>query len=265
MGSVILPHKIVLQWGASVAGKRRYYGFFCNLDVYCHISGQYGRADCCSLAYDLSTWVVLFLNVRQKGGLFWLLGRVMHICVMRVSRVLLPLCLCFALYPVVGSADPAPDDAAKGGSDTPVSVSFLTDLRPPVRPENLPRTRWEHMEGHSVWTRAALSALKDHGKPLVELVPRDIEAWCPAYSEASDADRRAFWVGFLSALAKHESTYKPWAVGGGGKWYGLLQILPSTARGYKCRVGTGAELKNCLLYTSPSPRDRQKSRMPSSA
>ena len=26
-----------------------------------------------------------------------------------------------------------------------------------------------------------------------------------------------------------------------------------------------AELKDCLLYTSPSPRDRQKSRMPSSA
>ena len=25
------------------------------------------------------------------------------------------------------------------------------------------------------------------------------------------------------------------------------------------------ELKGCLLYTSPSPRDRQKSRMPSSA
>eukprot|EP00828_Plagiopyla_frontata_P043699 TRINITY_DN691_c0_g1_i3.p3 TRINITY_DN691_c0_g1~~TRINITY_DN691_c0_g1_i3.p3 ORF type:complete len:125 (-),score=30.97 TRINITY_DN691_c0_g1_i3:25-399(-) len=25
------------------------------------------------------------------------------------------------------------------------------------------------------------------------------------------------------------------------------------------------EVKNCLLYTSPSPRDRQKSRMPSSA
>ena len=24
-------------------------------------------------------------------------------------------------------------------------------------------------------------------------------------------------------------------------------------------------LENCLLYTSPSPRDRQKSRMPSSA
>ena len=28
---------------------------------------------------------------------------------------------------------------------------------------------------------------------------------------------------------------------------------------------TGVQVKFCLLYTSPSPRDRQKSRMPSSA
>ena len=27
----------------------------------------------------------------------------------------------------------------------------------------------------------------------------------------------------------------------------------------------GFDIKTCLLYTSPSPRDRQKSRMPSSA
>ena len=31
-----------------------------------------------------------------------------------------------------------------------------------------------------------------------------------------------------------------------------------------CIIGLGA-LGTCLLYTSPSPRDRQKSRMPSSA
>ena len=29
--------------------------------------------------------------------------------------------------------------------------------------------------------------------------------------------------------------------------------------------GVAAPVKDCLLYTSPSPRDRQKSRMPSSA
>ena len=31
------------------------------------------------------------------------------------------------------------------------------------------------------------------------------------------------------------------------------------------RVGFERLIKTCLLYTSPSPRDRQKSRMPSSA
>ena len=30
-------------------------------------------------------------------------------------------------------------------------------------------------------------------------------------------------------------------------------------------IGEGSEYDICLLYTSPSPRDRQKSRMPSSA
>ena len=30
-------------------------------------------------------------------------------------------------------------------------------------------------------------------------------------------------------------------------------------------AGTRAGLQGCLLYTSPSPRDREKSRMPSSA
>ena len=31
------------------------------------------------------------------------------------------------------------------------------------------------------------------------------------------------------------------------------------------QIGTALHLYICLLYTSPSPRDRQKSRMPSSA
>lgn len=125
-----------------------------------------------------------------------------------------------------------------------VPEGFVTDLRPPARTAHLPRTRWQHMGGNELWTRAALSALKDHGKPLVDLVPADIATWCPKYPTATEAERRAFWVGFMSALAKYESTYKANAVGGGGLWYGLLQILPSTARGYKCNVGTGAALKN---------------------
>ena len=41
------------------------------------------------------------------------------------------------------------------------------------------------------------------------------------------------------------------------------------AEGWGCKVCLGDHIfiiaKDCLLYTSPSPRDRQKSRMPSSA
>jgi hypothetical protein len=116
--------------------------------------------------------------------------------------------------------------------------------RPPAREGELPRTRWEHRGDSVLWTRAALSALRDHGAPLVRTVPRDITDWCPAYPAASDKQRAHFWVGFLSALAKHESTYRPEAVGGSGQWYGLLQILPATARGYRCRAGSGEALKH---------------------
>lgn len=152
-----------------------------------------------------------------------------------------------ASRPVVAFAAPmpAPIEAVEAAIEiAPVVSGLAASPRPPVRPAYLPRTRWQHMEGHALWTRAALSALKAHGKPLVDTVPRDIGSWCPGYPDATEAERRAFWVGFMSALAKHESTYKPWAVGGGGKWFGLLQILPATARGYKCNARTGQGLKN---------------------
>eukprot|EP00656_Telonema_subtile_P001676 TRINITY_DN1072_c0_g1_i7.p2 TRINITY_DN1072_c0_g1~~TRINITY_DN1072_c0_g1_i7.p2 ORF type:complete len:110 (+),score=29.36 TRINITY_DN1072_c0_g1_i7:128-457(+) len=32
-----------------------------------------------------------------------------------------------------------------------------------------------------------------------------------------------------------------------------------------CCLGNGGDVRSCLLYTSPSPRDRTRSRMPSSA
>ena len=57
----------------------------------------------------------------------------------------------------------------------------------------------------------------------------------------------------------------------------VIQVIEEDKRGYKAvQLGYG-KIKNskltkamkgfyaCLLYTSPSPRDRQKSRMPSSA
>ena len=42
-------------------------------------------------------------------------------------------------------------------------------------------------------------------------------------------------------------------------------VLSATINRGRSRELEGFSAGNCLLYTSPSPRDRQKSRMPSSA
>ena len=59
--------------------------------------------------------------------------------------------------------------------------------------------------------------------------------------------------------------------------YGDSKLIVSQVRGeyearhedlvpyYNATIHMAKRFSNCLLYTSPSPRDRQKSRMPSSA
>ncbi len=112
----------------------------------------------------------------------------------------------------------------------------------PLVAQELPEAKWDHLPKAETWTQSALDALDDHGKPLVENVPGDIGEWCPAYVKAPEDERAAFWVGFLSTLAEFESTWRPDAVGS-GKWFGLLQIAPATARAYECKAGTGEALK----------------------
>ncbi len=116
-------------------------------------------------------------------------------------------------------------------------------LRPIPRPL-IPRARWDHRGDSQSWTWAAMSALAGHGDRLEQTVPRDIDNWCPGYAANGPRERRAFWVGMMSALSKHESTYRPEAVGGGGLWFGLLQIYPDTAQRYGCRARTGTALKD---------------------
>ncbi|TFL16829.1 hypothetical protein DR046_17985 [Jannaschia formosa] len=136
-----------------------------------------------------------------------------------------------------------------------ISAAPAVSLRPQARRiEEMPDLRWDHVRGSSRWTRAAMQALDAHGQRLLETVPRDIEQWCPAYAEADEWGRKAFWAGLLSTLSKHESTYRPNAVGGGGLWYGLVQILPATARGYGCRARTGDALKDGALNMSCAVR-----------
>lgn len=127
----------------------------------------------------------------------------------------------------------------------PVAIETAAPtLRPVARDDFIPRTRWDANGGSKIWTRAAMVAVGAHGAGLDSVIPRDIKTWCPSYAENSPTLRRAFWVGMMSALSKHESTYNPRAVGGGNLWFGLLQIYPDTARRYGCRATTGEALKN---------------------
>lgn len=127
-------------------------------------------------------------------------------------------------------------------------------VRPVARHPFLPRARWDFKAGSNIWTRAAMTSVGAYGDGLENIVPRDIETWCPAYTQNPPVMRRAFWVGMMSALSKHESTYNPRAVGGGDLWYGLLQIYPDTARRYGCRARTGEALKDPVENLSCAAR-----------
>ncbi|MGH1329923.1 MAG: transglycosylase SLT domain-containing protein [Paracoccaceae bacterium] len=127
----------------------------------------------------------------------------------------------------------------------PAACATIGPKEPPATRATMQllETRWDHRPEATRWTTATLNALDTHGIALINTVPKDAPTWCPAYATADEAGRKAFWVGLLSALAKHESTWNPDAVGGGGKWFGLVQIAPATARGYGCRATSGEALK----------------------
>ena len=109
---------------------------------------------------------------------------------------------------------------------------------------NLPAMRWDHTTSGAAWTAEALARVADHDAELTNLIPKDVETYCPGYAKASDEDRRAFWVAILSATAKYESGYNAKAMGLHGRYVGLMQISLATARRSGCEATTTASLKD---------------------
>lgn len=101
--------------------------------------------------------------------------------------------------------------------------------------------RWDHRPEALEWTEATLDALAEDGR-LHSVLPADIETFCPGYAEAGIDDRKAFWSGLFSALARFESTWNPQAAGAGGRYLGLLQIMPATARHHGCGIDSPGAL-----------------------
>lgn len=104
--------------------------------------------------------------------------------------------------------------------------------------------QWDKRPEAKDWTISTLAALQSHDQALAASVPSDIARWCPGYETASMQDRRAFWSGLMSAVARYESSWNPTAAGGGGRYVGIMQISPRTAAHHDCSADTAAELKD---------------------
>ena len=129
----------------------------------------------------------------------------------------------FAMVSLSGCISSAPED----------QMSFVA---PPMQ--------WDHHPEGAEWTESTLVAVSTKDPQLSERVPADIETWCPGYTEASVEERRAFWTGLLSAVARYESTWNENASGGGGRWIGLMQISPRSAANYGCDATSVGALKD---------------------
>jgi hypothetical protein len=145
------------------------------------------------------------------------------------SAILLPLAL-------LGIA--APTEALQGPT-LPANATADWGSSPPER---------------QAWTRAAFAAVSEAGGRLWQsgFGPADISAYCPAYSTQSETNRKLFWVGLISALARFESNFRPETTyveefsdpDGPVVSRGLLQISRFSAnqRAYGCAIGDQQEL-----------------------
>ena len=91
------------------------------------------------------------------------------------------------------------------------------------------------------------------------LQPYGGRGWCRMEQRASAMVKHSWCLISLSALTGEEKDWDEVVVKGMGA---RLRPMPPAAFAAMLEEGVAS---GCLLYTSPSPRDRQKSRMPSSA
>lgn len=126
------------------------------------------------------------------------------------------------------------------------TLSQITALIPDqILPSSAqPAMRWDHRPEAAAWTKSTIAAIAAEDANLAARVPADVEGWCPGYATASLDDRRAFWSGLLSAVAKYESSWNPAASGGKGRYIGVMQISPKSAANYNCDATSSKALKN---------------------
>lgn len=122
---------------------------------------------------------------------------------------------------------------------TPDSEVEPTPLKPVVNV--VYKSEWPEKD----WTMYAVNAFKLYGKDMLKVTPLDASNYCPQIKDMNEEQRVAFYNYLLSAMAKHESNFKPntnFTEGfndSKGKRVisrGLLQLSQESANGYKCGI-----------------------------
>ncbi|MEZ5752236.1 MAG: lytic transglycosylase domain-containing protein [Paracoccaceae bacterium] len=115
-------------------------------------------------------------------------------------------------------------------------LSACTATTTPVNDTPDVVARWDHRPEGAQWSAALMRALQDDGPAMLDQIPDDIATFCPGFAEATREERAAVYVALFSGLARYESGWNPRASGGGGRYQGLLQISPQTARYHGCAL-----------------------------
>jgi hypothetical protein len=115
-----------------------------------------------------------------------------------------------------------------------------------------PPAGWSARIEAPAWTAAAHQALDAEAAGLLAATPGDIDAFCPGYRSADAAGRRAFYVLFLSEIARIESNFDPAArrldPAAGSRRNnvntGLLQISQERANANGCGIVDQRQLED---------------------
>jgi hypothetical protein len=99
--------------------------------------------------------------------------------------------------------------------------------------------RWNHRPEAAQWNASTMAALQGDGARMLARDLSDIDSFCPGYARQDAQGRAAFWLGLMSVMARYESGWNPQASGAGGRYRGLMQISPQTARHHGCDLAAG--------------------------
>jgi hypothetical protein len=104
---------------------------------------------------------------------------------------------------------------------------------------------WDvRVEGRQ-WTAVTQAAIDRLAPQILDILPADIDAFCPGYRTAGPAGRRLFYTALLSELARYESNFEPstrmqesFSDSRGQRVIsrGLLQLSQESANGYGCAI-----------------------------